>query len=176
MYPPAQTIMVDRERVEGVENLTYLGSQLSSVDGSRTEQRRRMGIAASTMQRISCVWSVSHLTLTTRLCLYMSLVVPVLLYASETWNTTGSDLARLQAFHMRCQRLIIGVHWYEHVTNIAVACRTNLPHIGALIAAKIYSFFGHVVRQSPDVPSNMALKMCREMSISRRIPPTWKRP
>jgi len=52
--PPAQTIMVGKQRVEGVENFTYLGSQLSSVTGSRTVQRRRMGIAASTMQ--------SHLT------------------------------------------------------------------------------------------------------------------
>jgi len=34
--PPAQTIMVDGQLVEGVDNFTYLGSQLSFVDGSRT--------------------------------------------------------------------------------------------------------------------------------------------
>jgi len=80
--PPAQTIMVEGQLVEGVENFTYLGSQLSSVDGSRTEERGRIGIAASTMQRMSVmshVWSRSHLTLPTRLRLYMSLVVPVLI-------------------------------------------------------------------------------------------------
>jgi len=44
---PAQTIIVGAPAA-GVENFSYLGSQLSSVDGSRTEQRRRMGIAAST--------------------------------------------------------------------------------------------------------------------------------
>jgi len=65
------------------------------------------------------------------------------------------------------QRRILGVHWYEHVTNIAVARRTNLPHIGALIAARRYSLFGHVVRQPADIPSNMALKICRDMSMSR---------
>jgi len=96
-----------------MENFTYLGSQLSSVDGSRTEQRLRMEIAASTMQHMSLVWSLSYLTLTTRLHLYMSLVVPVLLYASETWTITGSDFARLHAFHMRCQCRIFGVHWNE---------------------------------------------------------------
>jgi len=67
---------------------------------------------------------------------------------------------------------ILGVHsdWYEHVTNIVVSRRTNLPHFGSLIAARRYSLFGHVVRLSQDVPSNMALKICRDMSISRRIP------
>jgi len=118
---PAQTIRIDGQQVEGVENLTYLGNQLSSVDGSRTEQRHRVGIAVSTMQRILHVWSLSHLTLITRLRLYMSFVVPTLLYASKTWTTTGLNLARLQSFHMRCQRRILGVYWYEHVTNIAVA-------------------------------------------------------
>jgi len=152
--------------MEGVENFTYLGSQLSFVD----EQRRRMGIAASTMQRMSHVWSLSHLTPPTRLRLYMSLVGKVLLYVSVTWTTTGSDLARLQAFHMKCQHRILGVYWYEHVTNNPVACQTNLPHNGALIAARRYSLF----RQSADwvYSSTIRFKMCRDMSMSRRIPPT----
>ena len=88
----------------------YLGSQLSSLDGSRSEQHRRIGIAASTIRRLSRVWRQSHLSLATRLRLYMSLVVPVLLYASETWTITKHDLARLQAFHMGCQRRILGIH------------------------------------------------------------------
>jgi len=34
---------------------------------------------------------------------------------------------------MMCQTTILGMNWYEHITNIAVAHRTNFPHIGALI-------------------------------------------
>jgi len=111
---PARTIMVGVPQVEGVENFTYLG------------------------------------------CLYMCLVVPVLQCASEIWttqSTTSLDLegaippskskglhfprpscnsARIwkaqlqQEFHMRCHRRTLGVHKYEHATNIAVARRTNL--------------------------------------------------
>jgi len=36
--PPAHTIMVGVQRVESVENFMYFGCQLSSVDGTRTEQ------------------------------------------------------------------------------------------------------------------------------------------
>jgi len=43
---------------------------------------------------------------------------------------------------VRFQHKIIGVywyHWYEHVTNIAFARQTNLPHVVALIAAIRFS-------------------------------------
>ena len=162
--------------MEGVQRFVYLGSQLDSANGSRTEQLRRIGIAASTMSRLSRVWHQSHLTLTTRLRLYMSLVVPVLLYGSETWTTTKADIARLQAFHMRCQRRILGVHWYDHITNVAIASQTRLPHIANIIAQRRYSLFGHVVRLPALTPGNMALKLCRDVSVGRRIPSNWKRP
>ena len=66
------------------------------------------------------MWKQSHPILATRLRLYMSLVVPVLLYTSETWTTTKVDLAHLQAFHMRCQHRILNVHWYDRVKNAAL--------------------------------------------------------
>jgi len=46
----------------------------------------------------------------------------------------------------------------EHVTNIAVVRRTNLPHIGALIAA-------HPPIPA-DVQSSIALRICRDTSMS----------
>jgi len=77
---------------------------------------------------------------------------------------------------MRCQRRILNVHWYERVTNISIASQTNLPHIGALIAARRYTLFGHVVRLPADIPCNMALRLWRDTSMKRRIPTSWKRP
>jgi len=60
---PAQTITVEGQQVEGVHKFTYLGNQLSSADGSRSDQRHRIRIASSTMQRMSHVWRQSHITL-----------------------------------------------------------------------------------------------------------------
>jgi len=167
--PPAQTIMVEGQpRVEGVENFTYFGSQPSSVDGSCTERHRRPGTAVSTMQRMSHVWSLSHLTHTTRLCLYMPLVVPVLLYASETWTTTRSDLARSQAFHMRSQRRILGLHWYERQDQVQHRCscgyfleasdwswyvecgRNGYPELRGLVSKWVVVSF-HIRSQSVDL-------------------------
>ena len=40
---------------------------------------------------------------------YQACIVPVLLYGSETWTLLKVDLKHLEAFHMRCQRRILGV-------------------------------------------------------------------
>src|SRR5688572_21194094 len=65
---------------------------------------------------------------TDKLRLYMSLILSVLLYASETWMLTKANLDRLQAFHMSCQRQILGVLWLHKVTNTEIINRTKLPH------------------------------------------------
>jgi len=57
------------------------------------------------------------------------------LYASGTSTVKKLDLAHLQAFHMRCQRRILGVRWQDYVTNKAIHKRTSQPHIGQLIQA-----------------------------------------
>jgi len=99
--PPATDNIVENQTVQGVQDFVYLGSQISSASGSHTEQQRRIGIASGTMQRLHHVWRQCHLMLSTKFCLYYTLVLPVLLYSSETWTTTKQDLARLQAFHMK---------------------------------------------------------------------------
>lgn len=174
--PPAPDVTVLGQTVEGVDRFTYLGSQLCSSDGSRSEQLRRIGIAASKMKSLSKLWHQSHLALTTRLRLYMSLIVPILLYASETWTTTKLDLAHLQAFHMRCQRQILNIHWFDKVRNTEISRRTNLPHIGDLLQKRRHSLFGHIVRMHPSTPGHRALALCRDFSMNRRIPVGWKRP
>ena len=64
------------------------------------------------MNNLECIWRQQHL-LATKLRLYMTLIVPMLLYASETWTSTKVNLNHLQAFHMRCQRRILGVRWFN---------------------------------------------------------------
>ena len=174
--PPASDLSVLGHTVSGVERFTYLGSEINSVSGSRSEQQRRIGIASGTMRRLSRIWRQRQLSLSTKLRLYTTLVLPVLLYASETWTMTKLDLAHLQAFHMRSQRCILSVRWQDHVTNAAVHARTGLPHIGDVIQARRHSLFGHVVRLPPSVPSNAALRLCRDISMNRRIPGGWRRP
>jgi len=104
----------------------------------------------------------------------MTFVVPILLYASETWTSTNVDLTHLQAFHMRCQRRILGVRWFHKIKNADISRRTGLPHIGDLVQKRRQALLGHVVCMDPD--AHVSLKLCRDIAMGRRIPLGWKRP
>jgi len=52
---------------------------------------------------------IPGLSLQTKIRLYNVLVISVLLYGSETWTLLKADEQRLEAFHMNCQRRILGI-------------------------------------------------------------------
>src|SRR6201995_4992747 len=122
------------------------------------------------MKNLNRIWGQSYLSHKTRLRLYMTLVVPILLYAFETWTLTKQDRARVQAFHMRCQRQILGIYWHDKVTNREVTRRTGLTPIGDLIQKRRHSLFGHAVGMSSSAPAHMALRLSSNASMGRRIP------
>jgi len=43
------------------------------------------------------------------------------------WTLLQEDLRKLEAFHMCCQRMILGIRWHDFVRNTEVVDRTNLP-------------------------------------------------
>jgi len=52
-----------------------------------------------------------------------SLVISVLLYASETWTLTADIPRKLQTTEMRCFRKLLGISYRDHITNEAVRDR-----------------------------------------------------
>ena len=68
----------------------------------------------------------TRLQLQTKLRLYQTCILSSLLYGSETWTLLQEYLRKLEVFHMRSQRMILGIHWYDFVRNTEVVDRTNL--------------------------------------------------
>jgi len=84
---PVTDIIVGNKTVQGVQDFVYLGSQISSANGLRTEQQKRIGIASGTMQRLHHVWCQCHLTLSTKL--YLGPASPTIRLRNLDVNKTG---------------------------------------------------------------------------------------
>jgi len=56
----------------------------------------------------------------TRIKLYNTLALPVLLYGSETWTIKGSDVRRITA-EMKYMRRTAGYTWTDYKTNAQIA-------------------------------------------------------
>ena len=92
----------------------------------------RIGLAAGVMKChcLDRVWHQTNLSLSTKIRIYSTCVLAVLLYGSENWTLTQPDWKRLDSFHTRCQRQILHIRSYDHITNDEVLRRTGLlsPH------------------------------------------------
>jgi len=81
----------------------------------------------------------------------------------------------LDAFHMKCQRRILGISWHQFVRNEEIAARTGLPPLSTTICCCCSAIFGHLARLGDEVPAHKALYSCVRSFQGRLPDSTWKR-
>jgi len=100
----------------------------------------------------------------------------ILLYGAETWTLLAADIGTLEAFHMKCQRQMLNIHWWDHITNVEVLQKTGLSTISEILRNHRLSLFGHVARLDPEVPANKALLLMVNSHEGRKPSTSWTRP
>ena len=124
---------------------------------------------------LSYIWKDKRLSLSIKLRVYLALVQSVLLYASETWTLAVADSKSLDAFHMKCQRRILGISWHQFVRNKEVAALTGFSSLWDIICRRRSAIFGHIARLGEEVPAHKALRNCISLSLGRLPDLSWKR-
>ena len=143
--PPVITI--DNYQLDAVQQFTYLGSTISDDLTLDIEINQRIGKAATTLSRLTKrVWENSKLTVNTKMAVYNACVVSTLLYGSETWTTYARQERRLNSFHLRSLRRILGISWQDKVCNTDVLTRAGLPSMYTQLRQRRLRWLGHVHR------------------------------
>jgi len=67
------------------------------------------------------------------------------MYAAENWTLFALDTRALEDFHVRCQRQILGVRWFDFTRNDEIALLTGLLPITDVTRSKTpkFSIFSH---------------------------------
>ena len=78
------------------------------------------------------IWR-SSLSLDTKVRLYKSLILSVLLYACETWVVLKQDEQRLEAFQNRHLKRIIGAGPEEHISTAELRERCKCPSLKSTV-------------------------------------------
>ncbi|CAH1247554.1 SSTR2 [Branchiostoma lanceolatum] len=155
--PSPPLITVNGSRLVVVEKFTYLGSTVTHNLSLDTEINTRIGRAASVMSKLKLrVWENKNLSVQTKLRVYEACVLGTLLYGSETWTTYAAQEAKLNAFHMRCLRRILGITWMDRVTNSEVLRRSRSRSMYAILSERRLRWLGHVRRMDRDrIPKDL---------------------
>ena len=164
-----QSVQACGEDIEVLESFTYLGSVVHNNGGSGQEVTRRIGLAHGVMNSLNAsIWRCRYLCRRTKIRVFKSLVLPVLLYGCETW-TLNSDLERrLNVFGTKCLRRIMGYRWNDFVSNQRLLHETDSRPVISIVRERQLRLYGHVARL-PDIdPAHRVLSV--------RDNPVWRRP
>jgi len=168
--PKPPDISLDGNTVESVNSLVYPGSLQSSDGQYLPDLTRRIGLDCGVMTSLKRIWSDKCLTFDTKLHIYQTPVLSVLLYAADTWCEDSA------CFHHKCLKQVLGIWWYDPVQNDEVLQWTGLTSLSHLLSCRRISVFGHVALLDDNTLANMALQL--HINVSFNWPPDrmWRRP
>jgi len=128
---------------------------LGSLLGSAEDVANRMSAANRAFGSIS--WQRHNLS--SRLCMFNCLILPILLYNCGLWTLTKALSDKLDAWHRKKLRFLLGILHPHHIRNSAVYAQTNQVPISLTCRRRRLLWFGHVIREGEDSASFKALKM-----------------
>ena len=169
-------LTVSHSDVEEVDSFMYLGANVTKDGGSTADMKKRIGLASSTFNRLSKIWTATDIGRKTKVSLFKSLVLSVLLYGCETWKLTKREENKLDVFQTRCLRRMFKIRWQQRVTNKAVLEMAGAEKISDEVRRRRWSWIGHVLRKEPTHDCAVALGWAPEGKRKRGRPKTtWRR-
>ena len=164
-YP---AITLNGHALEEVDSFSYLGSEVEQT--ARVE--RDVGIRLEKAATVYRMWrwkvfKSRNLSKTTKVRVFRSMVMSVLLYGAETWPVTQHDIRRLKTFQMRCLRDIVGVTLWDKRRNDDILEETGELPVEEQLRLKRLQWFGHLQRMPDHRPQKQLLR-CRPTGKKRR--------
>ena len=152
-----------------MERLTYLGSDIHVYAGCVPEVNRHLDQACGVMYSLDRgVLCCRYLCRRTKVRVFRSLVLPVLLYGCETWTLTKDLRRRLNSFGTKSLRIILGYRWPDFVSKERLLRHTQMICVTCIVHEHQLQLYGHVARLADADPAHQIL--------SAREPRDWRKP
>ena len=169
-------VKLGNNELQVADKFTYLGSIIQPKGGTQEDIRGRLGKARGVFRSMDKIWKSTQYSTRTKIRLYWSCVVSTLLYGSECWRITETDLSKLRAFHTTCLRRILRICWPRKVTNEEVLGQCNMEDLGTIITRRRWTWIGHVLRRDSSSITKTALHWTPEGKRKKGRPRmTWRR-
>ncbi|XP_061724969.1 uncharacterized protein LOC133530908 [Cydia pomonella] len=143
------TVTLGEDLLKQVTKFRYLGSTVTSSCDFDAEINSRIGAAAAVFGKLDAKVIRSHdLKLATKISIYMAVVLPNILYSSETWTVYRRHIRTLDRFDLKCLRKILKISWSDRVRNTEVLRRAveSNPWVESKSTSCDDSWSGHVSR------------------------------
>ena len=133
--------------------------KLGSLLDTDKDIERRKSLATIAFRKMYTIWVRRKKIAEERLIrLYKALIIPIILYNCGTWATTKLTFEKLDTFHRKQLRSLLGIKWSDKVTNDELYRKCNSQPLTLHIARARWKLFGHILRRPEDIPANRAMQ------------------
>ena len=128
-----------------MQEFVYLGSKITNDRNSEIDVLHRLAEA----KRLQNIWRSSKIGTETKLRIFKSNVLGVLLYGAESWKVSQSIC---HVFQTRCLRRIL------RISNEDLYRRTNTAPLTVEIKKRRWRWLGHINRMAPNAIPRVAMR------------------
>jgi Reverse transcriptase (RNA-dependent DNA polymerase) len=151
-------ISIKGQDLEQVKEFVYLGGVVSQDGRCEADIKRRIGLAYAVFNRLVNIWNCNRLAMGIKVQVYKAMVLPVLLYGSESWTMRKQDENRVLVAEMSWLRKIAGISRLQHIRNEEIRKITGNEETAVdKIKIRRLQWFGHVSRMDSNRIPNLAL-------------------
>merc|ERR1711915_562951 len=109
--------VLNGEMLEEVDQFKYLGSVVAVSGGVEVDVRHRVNEECKVLGAVKKVMKNRGLGMDVKRVLYEKVIVPTVMYGSESWGMKETERQKLNVFEMKCLRSMAGVSRLDRVRN-----------------------------------------------------------
>ena len=146
---PQPSLEVYGQQISHVSDFKYLGSMMAS---SISDLNRRKALAWAAFWKLEKIWRNSSISLATKIRLFNTTCVTVLLYGCESWVLSVNMENKINAFATSCYRIMLNIKRLDCVSNARIHVMTNTQPLINTVRQRQLRFLGHILRMPDDEP------------------------
>ena len=114
------SLQIDRETVETVADVIFLGSKINADSDCSHEIKWRLLLGRKAMTNLDSLLKSRDITLPANVHLVKAMVFPVVMYGCESWTIKKAECQRIDAFELWCWRRFLWVPWTARISNQSI--------------------------------------------------------
>ena len=97
---PITSWEIDGERMKTLTDFIFWGSKITADGDCSHEIKRSLLFRRKVMTNLDSILKSSDITLPSKICLVKAMVIPVVMYGSESWTIKKAENQRIDAFEL----------------------------------------------------------------------------
>ena len=134
--------------------------KVGSLLGDEEDMARRRTLAAAAMAKMDKIWiRQDKISKKRKINIYRALVKSILLYNCGTWGVTKTEEQKMDAFHRKQLRRLLGIRYPTRISNQKLYAETGEQPISETMRSARWKLLGHILRRDQNIPANMAMTL-----------------